>query len=411
MRHTPTRRPATAALLAAAIASTPVFSAGCASWFGADADDTRAAVKPEDFVGEPRPVDRADEPGTPTTLVATDVTEDDAQDEEGSGEQPKRDAALAVNAMVGHINGEAVYADQVFDINVAAQLANYGRRFSENDFLKQAAIVIEDKLRTIIKNKLILGEAERNLEERQRMGINRAVQSRREELIRYHGEGSLSLAKARFLESTGQTLEDHLVEYREQLLTNSYIGIKVRPKIVVNDRDIEQWYASNLEQYQQPDRRSFRIIRVKDTADARAVVGRLERGEAFEDVASDAELNLYNAAGAGLFNQGEPLAGERVYGIEPVNDALIKLQQGEHAGPILAGEHQYFVQLVELIPGENRTLQDPEVQFEIRRILELRQFEKHANRFTADLVARGSYTDETEMKVKLLEIAYARYKH
>jgi hypothetical protein len=413
MRHTPTRRPATAALLAAAIAATLPFATGCASWFGADEDDTKAAVEPEDFVGEPRPTANADRQDTPTTLVATDVTDDGDDEQPGDAEQdtPKRDAALAVNAMVGHINGEAVYADQVFDVNVAAQLANYGRRFSEQDFLEQAAIVIEDKVRTIIKNKLILGEAERNLEERQRMGINRAVQSKREELIRYYGQGSLSLAKARFKEATGQTLEDHLVEERERLLTNSYIGMKVRPKIVVNDRDIEKWYESHLEQYQQPDRRSFRIIRVRDNTTAQAVAGRLNRGEAFMDVAADAEVNLYNPAGSGLFNRGEPLAGDKVYGIEPVNDALIELKEGEYAGPIVAGNHQYFVQLVDLIPGEDRPLHNPDVQFEIRRILELRQFEKHANRFTADLVARGSYTDETEMKVKLLEIAYARYKH
>ena len=407
------RRPAASALLASAITLALTHAVGCgSSWFASE-DNTATAVKPEDFVGQARPT-TADTAPTPTSLVATDTHTNDTGtgSDSTTSSNPPRDSndALAVNAMVGHINGEAVYADQVFDVNVAAQLSNYGRRFGQEDFLEQASLVIREKLKSIVQNKLILGEAERNLKERERMAIDRAVQARREEQIRFYGQGSLSLAKAKFREEKGMELDDDLSQYREALLTQSYIRSKVYPKIVVNDRDIEQWYDAHLDYYRQPSKRAFRIIRIADNDTAQRVADRLDRGESFEDIASDATVNLYNPTGSGLFSNGQALAGDNVYGVKPVNDALIQLEQGQHAGPILAGKHHYFVQLVELMPGIHRTLQEPDVQFQIRKTLEDLQFKKHADRFIADLLERGSYTPESEMGAKLLEIAYARYK-
>ena len=134
---------------------------------------------------------------------------------------------------------------------------------------------------------------------------------------------------------------------------------------------------------------------------------RLGKGQAFDKIAADSELNQYNPDNAGIFNSGNPVPGDEVIGLKPVNDALIKLESKEHAGPITIGEATFFVQVVERTPGVQITL--PQAQIKIEQTLRASQFEKHALRFRMDLLKRGSYSDPAEMGNKLLDIAFSRY--
>ena len=321
--------------------------------------------------------------------------------------KPRTDRALPVDAMVGHINGEAVYADQIFDVNLVAQLESFGRRFEGDAFQNAAGSVIQDRLQGIIINKLILGEAERNLKENQRRGIEYRIQSEREELLRFYGQGSLAKAKAEFRKQRDKELDQHLVDFREELVIGSYVRSKVMPKIVVNQRDVERYYADNIERYQQPDQRVIRLIIAADEDAATTIHERLGKGQAFEKLARDPELNRYNPTISGMFNSGNPVAGKAVTNQKPVNAALEPLKKGEYAGPIEADEKTFFVQVVDLIEGKNIPLTD--AQIDIEQKLRAAQFEKHALRFRLDLLKRGSYSDPAEMGNKLLEIATARY--
>lgn len=421
MPHTPPPihpKPAAAALLAAGLLLT-----GCqtvSSMVGNDEQDDNPAVAPGDFVqlatrAEPtdqaRPLNTDPSASEPPTEASddTETSAEDAADAGGAGNRrdTEGDNAVSVNAMVGTINSEAVYADQIFDINLIAQLESFGRRYDGEQFRDRAAQAIQEKLRGVIINKLILGEAERNLPERQRPAVKQRVNQEREELIRYYGQGSVSKARAQFRKERGQELDDYLNGFREELIVQVYIRSKVMPKISVSQINIENYYEDNKSKYHQPDRRAFRVIRVGDAQTAARVAKRLKRGEAFKALASDPELNLYNPDNAGAFNNGEPLPGDKVYGIEPVNDALLELEAGQHAGPIPAGDHHYFVQLTAYTPGKTVPLR--EAQLEIEETLRALAFEREVLRFRMDLLERGSYTDPEAMGQKLLDIAAARY--
>lgn len=394
----------THASLAAALAASAALLAGCETpYVGSDTDE-KAPIKPEDFVGEPR----NGEPETPDPRVAetdsADEPDDTGQDRPAT---PRPDQALAVNAMVGHINGKAVYADNIFDVNVAAQLASFGQRYDGARFQSEALAVIKERLRGVIIDKLILGEAERFLKKEQRQAIDQRVVQEKEELVRFYGQGSISKAKAEFRKDREQELDEYLVQYREQLAIGFYMQSKVQPKIVVDQRAIERYYEDNKANYQKPDLRVIRIIRTPNPADAQQIARRLSKGEPFELIAADEAVNDYQPDDAGLFNDGEPLPGDYIYGIKPVNEALLPLDEGEYAGPILAGDNSYFVQVVSYEPGEKFDLADK--QIEIEQVLRALQFEKHARRLRNDMLKRGSYTDPHEMGLKLLEIAYTRY--
>lgn len=405
MQHDPTPQPPHPAKAAAALALAATLLPGCSSWFSSDEQSAQPAFKPADFVGEPRTASAPPDP--PVNLVVTDTPDPD-QGADPRETPPRSDQALPVNAMVGHINGEAVYADQVFNPDIEAQLRNFGRRFDDQTFREQAARVIKTYLeKNVIMSKLLLGEAERNLTDRERQYIDYQVRSYREELLRFYGQGSIAKAKAEFLAERGAELEDHLREFREKRMSDTYEYNKIRPKIVVNERDIERWYEDHKARYEQPDSRVLRLMKVADRDAAQTAEQRLKAGEAFEKVAADPDINTYNASGAGLFNAGDPLTGDIVIGIKPVNEALIPLAVGEYAGPISAGEHFYFVQVIERTEG--RTVPFAQAQLEIRQILELSQREKEYNRFRSQVWDRGSFTDPDKMLVKLLEIADARY--
>lgn len=391
----------TAALLAVSLTLV-----GCESgWIASGDKQPTPAVQPNDFIGEPQPVDlKADQDATAVRTNETDPVPDDS---DTTTDNPRSDQARPVDAMVGHINGEAVYADQIFDINLVAQLESFGRRYDGEEFGNAAGGVIQDRLQGIIINKLILGEAERNLQESQRRGIEGRIQAERDELLRFYGQGSLAKAKAEFRKERGKELDQYLVEFREELVIGSYIRSKVMPKIVVNQRDVERYYADNIEKYQQPDQRIVRLIRAVDAVAAAKIGERLDKGQAFEKIAADPELNQYKPDSAGIFNDGSPVAGDRIIGLDPVNDALIKLESGKHAGPITVGESVFFVQVVERTVGVKITL--AQAQIKIEQILRSTQFEKHALRFRLGLLRRGSYSDPAEMGNKLLDIAFARY--
>jgi len=394
----------TAALLTGALALAAVPLNGCVSTWFASSDKPAPAVQPNDFIGDAQPINADEQPVD--NLVATDVDPQEASTDEPTT-ATRSDEALSVDAMVGHINGEAVYADQIFDVNLVAQLESFGRRYNGDEFRKFASAAIMDRLQGVVINTLILGEAERNLKETQRRQIDGRVNAEREELLRFHGQGSIAKAKAEFLKARGKELDRHLVDFREELVIGSYIRSKVMPKIVVNQRDVERYYEDKKSKYQQPDQRVIRIIRAADASTAEQIQRRLKQGEAFDKVAADPDANTYNPDNAGIFNGGEAIPGDKVIGIAPVNEALLPLQAGAHDGPIVAGDNRFFVQVVAFEPGVKVPLAD--AQIEIEKTLRAAQFERHALRFRMDLLKRGSYSDPKEMGSKLVEIAYGRY--
>ncbi|MEM6506151.1 MAG: hypothetical protein AAF711_11960, partial [Planctomycetota bacterium] len=252
---------------------------GCGSSLIASNDQPDPVVSPEDFIGESQASDT--DPADETTLLSVGETEASPDPSSEPATNPRPQEALPVDAMVGHINGEAVYADQIFDINLVAQLESFGRRFDREEFRQNAVRIIRDRLNGIIINKLILGEAELNLKETQRRGIEARIQAEREELLRFYGQGSVAKAKAEFLKERGKQLDQHLVDFREELVIGSYVRSKVMPKIVVNQRDVERYYADNIEKYQQPDQRVVRLIIAVDNEAGDRIYSALGKGQPF----------------------------------------------------------------------------------------------------------------------------------
>ncbi|MEM6506760.1 MAG: hypothetical protein AAF711_15085, partial [Planctomycetota bacterium] len=155
------------------------------------------------------------------------------------------------------------------------------------------------------------------------------------------------------------------------------------------------------------DQRVVRLIIAVDNEAGDRIYSALGKGQPFDKLAENPELNRYNPGQAGSYQSGKAIPGDKVINKVSVNEALLLLDSGEYAGPIVEAGRTYFVQVVELTPGVQIDLAD--AQIKIEAILRSTQFERQALRFRMDLLKRGSYSDPNEMGQKLLDIAFARY--
>lgn len=395
--------PPTPGPLLAALASAGVCAAlvGCSAWPStSDADP----VQPQDFVADaPQPDGPAVSASPGDDATPTDTAAQPTQEPAPAGER-----ALAVDAMIGHVNGDAIYAQVILD-PIDAELAAFGRRYDGDEFLQRAAPVIAGRLKEVLIDKLILAEAGGGLTERERMGVAGLVQQRREELLRYYGQGSLARARAEFFKAEEIELDEALAQYREELIVRRYLQQELMPQVNVQQRDVERLYHDLVERgvYSSEDRRTVRLMMTRDADAAGQIASRLASGEGFDEVAADDTLNQYNPAAGGQFNSGEPIEGDQVFGIAAVNDAILALDAGDHAGPIVEGDRHFFVWVESFEPGTRVELRD--VQVELERTLQLEQWDALFRKFREDLWDAGGYTDPVQMTEKLLDIAIARY--
>ncbi len=94
-----------------------------------------------------------------------------------SASSPTPQPAYKVAGMVGQVNGQAIYADDVFE-PMHEQLRALGQSLSRQDFRQRAEVLIRGRLDQIMTDSLILGEAQRDLSERERQGLKRIMQHR-----------------------------------------------------------------------------------------------------------------------------------------------------------------------------------------------------------------------------------------
>jgi len=316
-----------------------------------------------------------------------------------------------VDGMVGQINGQPIYADSVFagDDPIGPSLAALGRRRSRPAFRVDAAEMIEARLRAMALDMILLAEAERDLNDNERLALRRAVEIRREELIRQYGQGSIAVAHQQIKERTGRSFDDALEDYRRAVIIRRYISQLIEPKVNVTRRDIERDYREHLEEYRPPAKRTMRLIRVPTAEAASGITRRLDAGEPFEQIARD-KANVYMASSGGVISG----TGDRPLTplLDPLNDRIKDMAAGDWAGPIeIAGterlDGQWFVMVESIDAPPQLSLLD--VQLHIENKLKASQRQAHTA-LLYERLRQGISTPQIKMMTQaLVEIAVSRY--
>lgn len=311
--------------------------------------------------------------------------------------------ALAVDGMVGQVNGQAIYASRVLS-PLHEQFTRLGQTLAPAVFRQEAAKPILATLEEIVFNHLILGEAERDLSDQERMGLSFMMRQEREKLIRKWGAGSRIVADDMLRQREGKGLDEKLQEFRQQMLIQRYMQQKLFPRINITRKDIERYYNDNLKQFQPEPTRMVRLIRAETPAAAQAIEAELQQGQTFEEVAKS-RFNGYRREQGGLF--AEKITGDEIFGIVPLNQAVLELKAGEHSPRIDVGQTAYWVQVASLETGTPRSLR--EAQSEIEELLRRQRFQQLLARYRNTIFARGAYNPIPQMAESLLEIAVNRY--
>ena len=335
----------------------------------------------------------------------TQASADQAAESNASGDETSKgdsDTDYLLDAMVGSVNGQAVYASEIFE-EIDPQLRALAASQSVPEFRQLSEQLINARLQQMVTDTLIYGEATRDLSARELPGLRRMLADYREQLIREEGEGSQMRAERRLLDERGQTLDQAVQARREELVVRRYMQRKVTPKIVVTRRDIERYYQDNYDQFNPPPKRVVRLIVVDSPELASQVTARLAAGEDFETLAGE-ELNKYSRDQGGLWGEVE---GDEPFGNEKVNAALASLTTGQHTAAITVN-NQYWFLFVEKETSEPAiTLH--EAQTKIDALLRQQQFRYFSEQERLRLMKQGSYNPLDQMSASLVDIAMSRY--
>lgn len=308
--------------------------------------------------------------------------------------------ATPVEAMVGQIAGQPIYAHHVLE-GMEEQLATLGRRLPVSAFRQQATSLIFEQVRGLVQDALIQDEASRSLGAQQRAGLEFFVASQREELLRKHGQGSLALAERRILERTGKTLQQNLRDLRTQIIISAYLDQNLKPLINVTRRDIERFYRDNHEQFNPPTKREIQLIYAETEEDAAYFLERLSGGDPFDQLGLD-ERNTYPGKATAI-----PVESSDTMFGPNIDPSVQGLAEGQWAGPLPNRGKQWFVHMAKLDQPEGRTLF--EAQVDIERALRTRQERELQIELGEKLRRSASFTDEARMTEAVLGIAVARY--
>ncbi|MEM8495456.1 MAG: peptidylprolyl isomerase [Planctomycetota bacterium] len=307
----------------------------------------------------------------------------------------------AIDGMVGQINGEPVYAEDVLG-DLSESLRAKGRQLSTGAFRREARESIERGVEAVLRNRLFMAEAERSLTENEWNGVRFMVANRRKALLREHGMGSLKAADRKLRQETGYGLDETLARFQDLIVTDTYVGRNLRARVNVTRRDIERFYREHEAKFNPPDTRDLTLIVVRDEAARDAVLAELDSGVPFAEVAA----GPYNALGRGGVMEG--VEGDAPFGRPDVEAAMRSATPGSWAGPIeVDGGRFWFVRVDRFEAGRRITLED--AQGPIEKQLNDQQYNLRVQQFQERLVREGNFTPREQMIRRLTDIAVSRY--
>ena len=326
------------------------------------------------------------------------------------------DLTFTVNAMIGQVNGRPLYASTVLE-PLAGQLRAWNTTLSPRDFRTATNKMVGDRLYQIVFDTLFLGEAERHLTENERFGLKVNLRMNREELVRRYGNGSEPQADEEMRKKTGKGLEETLTNVKQSILIRKYQEDVIMPKITVSRRDVERFYydAKNFEKFNPKPGRKIRMIRVTTAPQATEIDRLLTEGKPFEEVARQ-RFNLNNREGGGLMvtkdakeNTIEFIQGDKVFGIEPLNAAMLALKAGERSPRIVTGTgatETYWWVFVEAI-NEGKHIPLREAQLQIEQQIRGMQYLMLEQRYRKKLFEDAGYKLEATANNPMAEMAQA----
>ena len=316
-------------------------------------------------------------------------------------------SGYTVNAMVGQVNGQPVYADEIFrEIKLnGADLKRLGAGSSRQQFAAKAQELIRGTLQRRIENELVRAEAERELTDQRRRQIDHMIKENREKILALYGKGSRREADAAIRKEKGHGLDRELEMLREHLLIRGHIMNKIGFKVHVTQRDVLRYYQANPDEFGASPT-LVRVILVEDTAVADQVDKALADGADFEQVGRTHSI-LYPEKGGLLVRHTGRFSQFDATGWEAVNQAIRQLKPQDHTPRVRTESGHWAWARLEQIGGGRKKLE--EVYLEIENKLQQQQIKQLQDDYRAELLERRPDVSVDRMIRQLMVVALTRY--
>ncbi|MCW5775646.1 MAG: hypothetical protein KIS87_04270 [Phycisphaeraceae bacterium] len=316
---------------------------------------------------------------------------------------PAGGARYLVDAKVGDLNGRPIYARAWLE-QIGDRLRARSAELPRAQWRALAENEIAERLRSELKDQLLLAEARASLTPQERAGL-RAFLERFESDVVSGAAGSRTLAERQLAEERGITLEEARREREQVVLIQEQFRREIASRVQVPWRDIRLVYERNQSVFNPPPRAVFRQIRVR-TADAGAIeqVGAaLESGAPFDEVA-DLEVNERRDPVERELTG--PFEEESFFGLDALNEAARGLVPGAWAGPIQAGAFTYWVFLKDVRSG---TMSLYDAQLLIQDELYSRRLREEETKYLYKLIRRSGMEDFANIVKRLTDVAEVWY--
>jgi foldase protein PrsA len=202
---------------------------------------------------------------------------------------------------------------------------------------------------------------------------------------------------ARFLETSGQTVQDLLFRVKLDMLS-----AKIQQKVVkggsqVTARQIAKYYSDNMARFQSPEKRTVESVLRKTEAAVRRVQTEVRSGKIFTNIVKQDSSDPANG------DLHEVVKGDA----EKALDATIFAAPARVlTGPVKTPHGYYLVEVLKIRPASHQTLK--EAQSVIKASLTAIQEQATLSRFSAEF--KRKWTDETECRVGYIVPGCREYK-
>ncbi|MGP1272813.1 MAG: peptidylprolyl isomerase [Phycisphaerales bacterium] len=354
-------------------------------------------------------------PAPEPTVWASDLSlSSPAADATDPGPAPPQREPLLFDAKVGDINGRPILAS-VFLADLMPRLEAL-RRTAPNRgaWVAEARRIIADKVSLTVQDEVLYREGRAQLPEEIRQGLFSFVQLARQNIRRAYS-GSAVRADQQLREETGLGLEETLDLEKRQAIIAEVLRKVASSYPEPTWADVQNEYQRRYAEFNPPKRVFARMIFASSTDAAREIGDRLHAGEAFAAVAQDDLLNRFRASEGGQIDaEGREVVGAieeaELVGIDELNAALVALTPGEWAGPIAFGGGRAGFVMLERIEQSGRSLEDGDLQLQLRAEIQWRRLAGAQQDFINDLLEAAELgpAEQARITEQLLDVAYAR---
>lgn len=325
---------------------------------------------------------------------------------------PASDRPVVLEALVGQVNGRAVFASEIIeplDDQLRARSQELAaKRRPRTEFRAEAAELLKGELHRVIHDELVLAEARASLTPEQRQGVFYFLNKIQEDLVSQQ-RGSAVAADEEARANFGGSLRSRAQDQLDRQLVQLELQQRINPRVQVPWRSQQLQYEKDFEKYNPRPVAKYRLIQVlkQSDADIEKVKSSLASGTPFVDVALS-DVNLLARADDATHTvklTGEP--EQELFASPALNSASRDLTVGQITGPIDSGRTVTWILFESVDQAPAVSLYD--AQLTIESDLRQQRFSTELRRYIARLSNRGNFSRIEEMQAKLLEIVEQRY--